>query len=65
MAGAKTSKLDGDVVPRFCKDEKLVVDTYAGTLATLKASLQFPQHHRLVGCWKDRVCFAESLPSLV
>lgn len=54
-----------DVVSKFCEAGELLLNICAGTLATSKAFLQWPQYRRFVGCEKDSMCFVESLPSFV
>lgn len=48
-----------DVVLKFSKVEKLVVDPSVGVLATARVFVQFPQHRRFVGREKNSMCSVE------
>lgn len=54
-----------DIMSKFSRPEKLVVDTCAGTMSTAKACLALPQHGRFVGCEEYSMCSVKSLLSLV
>lgn len=42
-----------NLLSRFGKAEKLVLDTCNGNLVTEKACLTLPEHRRLLGCEED------------
>lgn len=54
-----------DPVFNLYKVGELVLNTFHGTLATVNAGLQLPEHHRFAEFEKDFACFQDTLPSLV
>lgn len=54
-----------DIVEKFFKPGKLVVDLFSGKFATAKMCLDLPRHRRFLCCEADTECFAASTEELV
>lgn len=45
-----------NLISEFCEAREQVLDTYAGTFATLKVFLQLSEHRQFVECEKNYAC---------